>query len=131
MQIAIGPPPESAFALSQYCGIPSPGCPGGAATPLVAVVFHPAGNTNIAGQDVGDVLGDTMFLCLAGPNASSGGAKYAQVSMWNLQVWSGCTSTKPFAFVFVSSVNHTHTSSLAVCMFLYCVSSNVHLACTE
>lgn len=94
-------------------------------------MFHPAGNTNIAGQDVGDVLGDTMFLCLAGPNASSGGAKYAQVSMWNLQVWSGCTLTEPFACIFVSSVNNAHTSSLAVFSFLDRVASNVHLVAVD
>jgi hypothetical protein len=91
-QVSVGPPPESAFALSPYCGVPSPACTDASVVPLVAVVFHPANNTNIAGQDVGDLLGDTMFLCFSGPGARSGGAQYAQVSLWNLNVWSGCES---------------------------------------
>lgn len=71
--ITRGPPPEAAFTVPATCGKPAVPCPAHGVIPLRAVVFHPAGKLDIAGQDVGDVLGDTTFMCIAGPNASSGG----------------------------------------------------------
>lgn len=84
-----GPPPESAFQVPSTCGRPGPTCENGANVPLEAVVFHPTHQLDIAGQDVADRLGDTMFLCLAGPNASSAGQQYTEISLWDLEVWSG------------------------------------------
>eukprot|EP00035_Acanthoeca_spectabilis_P031346 m.13729 g.13729 ORF g.13729 m.13729 type:complete len:435 (+) comp4704_c0_seq1:40-1344(+) len=84
-----GPPPESAFQVPSTCGHPGPTCENGANVPLEAVVFHPTHQLDIAGQDVADRLGDTMFLCLAGPNASSAGQQYTEISLWDLEVWSG------------------------------------------
>eukprot|EP00036_Acanthoecidae_sp_10tr_P011411 CAMPEP_0182922436 /NCGR_PEP_ID=MMETSP0105_2-20130417/4794_1 /TAXON_ID=81532 ORGANISM="Acanthoeca-like sp., Strain 10tr" /NCGR_SAMPLE_ID=MMETSP0105_2 /ASSEMBLY_ACC=CAM_ASM_000205 /LENGTH=439 /DNA_ID=CAMNT_0025060051 /DNA_START=133 /DNA_END=1452 /DNA_ORIENTATION=+ len=84
-----GPPPPEALDIPAECGRPGPTCPNGKAAALEVVVFHPAGKLDIVGQDVADILGDTMFLCLAGPNATSAGQQYSEVSMWQLEVWTG------------------------------------------
>lgn len=84
-----GPPPAAAFDVGSICEHPPPPCPDGRVESLEATVFHPKGQFDIAGQDVGDTLGDTMFLCIAGPGASSAGQQYSLVSRWELQVWSG------------------------------------------
>ena len=89
LPLTVAPPPESVFKLGPYCDKPAPPCEGGAVQKLEAVVFHPRGKYNIAGQDVGDLLGDTFFLCAAGPKAQSAGQLYSVVSKWSLEVWSG------------------------------------------
>ena len=84
-----GPPPEQKFVKGPYCDKPEPACPNGEIKTIDAVLFHPRGKYNLAGQDVGDLLGDTFFLCTTGSSASSGGSQYSVVSRWTLRVWSG------------------------------------------
>jgi hypothetical protein len=84
-----GQPPASAFASPPGCGQPGPTCPDGASVRMEVVVFHPTNMFDIAGQDVADWLGDTMFLCLAGPNATSAGQQYMEISLWEIEVWTG------------------------------------------
>lgn len=81
--------PEHKFTKGPYCDKPEPPCPNGAVQTIDAVLFHPRGKYNLAGQDVGDLLGDTFFLCATGSSASSGGKQYSVVSRWTLRVWSG------------------------------------------
>ena len=78
--VSVGPPPEHVFKLGPFCDKPAPACKKGAVQKLEAVIFHPRGKYNIAGQDVGDMLGDTFFLCAAGPNTSSAGQVRVQGS---------------------------------------------------
>eukprot|EP00040_Diaphanoeca_grandis_P016258 m.83820 g.83820 ORF g.83820 m.83820 type:complete len:451 (-) comp25675_c0_seq2:185-1537(-) len=87
--VQIGPPKQSAFDVRSVCDSVPPACPNGVVESLEAVVFHPRGMYNIAGQDVGDLLGDTFFLCAAGPSATSAGQQYSVVSKWELEVWTG------------------------------------------
>lgn len=50
-------------------------------------VFHPAGDYNISGQDVADLMGEVSFICgdlLMGGHAS---AAYGSVSRWALTLW--------------------------------------------
>jgi len=51
-------------------------------------VFHPAGDYNISGQDVADMVGEVSFICgdmLMGGHAS---AAYGTVTRWTLTLWS-------------------------------------------
>lgn len=89
LPLTVGPPPESVFRLGPYCDKPTPPCEGGAVQRLDAVVFHPRDKYDLAGQDVGDLLGDAFFLCSTGPQANSAGQAYQVVSRWHLEVWSG------------------------------------------
>jgi len=80
-------PPAADFVLPKGCFQKEPLCDGGAVVELDAFVFHPKNQFDLINEDVADLLGDTVFICVDANNTALD--HYAWVSRYTLQVWSG------------------------------------------
>jgi hypothetical protein len=80
-------PPASEFVPPPNCFVPDPPCPNGAVAELEAFIFHPAHMFDLINEDVGDLLGDTVFICNDVNNTSFD--HFQWVSRYSLQVWAG------------------------------------------
>jgi len=80
-------PPAEDFDLPRTCFEKAPLCDGGAVVELDAFVFHPQNQFDLINEDVADILGDTVFICVDANNTQLD--HYAWISRYTLQVWSG------------------------------------------
>jgi hypothetical protein len=80
-------PPAEDFILPKNCFEKAPLCAGGAVVEVDSFVFHPQNQFDLINEDVADLLGDTVFICVDFNN--TGFDHYAWVSRYTLQMWSG------------------------------------------
>lgn len=92
-------PDPSHFTPPKSCSEKLPLCANGTVAEIDAYVFHPENQFDLINEDVADELGDVLFICYDGNN--TGFDKFAWVSHYTLQVWSGwgeysiCNRPKP------------------------------------
>lgn len=86
-------PPNPALLVPPDCDTTAYACDGGRVETMTAYIFHPRAKMTVddqlANQNVGDAMGDSLFICMDAVANHTQLDLYDWISQWELEVWTG------------------------------------------
>ena len=86
-------PPNPALLVPPDCDTTAYACDGGRVETMTAYIFHPRAKMTVddqlANQNVGDAMGDSLFICMDAVANHTQLDAYQWISQWELEVWTG------------------------------------------